>query len=100
MLFIGIDLGTSSVKLLLSDERGSILNMVSRDYPLIFPHPGWSEQNPELWWKACEEAIPELLREFDGSAVAGIGTGGQMHGLVVLDREDNVQMIQKPASRP
>ena len=90
MLFIGIDLGTSSVKLLLSDERGSILNMVSRDYPLFFPHPGWSEQNPELWWKACEEAIPELLREFDGSAVAGIGTGGQMHGLVVLDREDNV----------
>ena len=52
MLFIGIDLGTSSTKLLLSDEKGNILNTVSKDYPLIFPHPGWSEQDPELWWKA------------------------------------------------
>ena len=90
VLFIGIDLGTSSTKLLLSDEAGNILNTVSRDYPLVFPHPGWSEQDPLLWWNACEEGIPELLMGFDASAVAGIGVAGQMHGLVVLDRDDNV----------
>ena len=90
MLFIGIDLGTSSTKLLLSDEKGNILNTVSKDYPLIFPHPGWSEQDPELWWKACAEGIPELLKGFDASSVAGIGSGGQMHGLVALDKNDNV----------
>lgn len=90
MLFIGIDLGTSSTKLLLSDEKGNILNSVSKDYPLIFPHPGWSEQDPELWWKACAEGIPELLKGFDASSVAGIGSGGQMHGLVALDKDDNV----------
>ena len=90
MLFIGIDLGTSSTKLLLSDEKGNILNTVSKDYPLIFPHPGWSEQDPELWWKACTDGIPELLKGFDASKVAGIGSGGQMHGLVALDADDNV----------
>ncbi len=90
MLFIGIDLGTSSTKLLLSDEKGNILNTVSKDYPLIFPHPGWSEQDPELWWKACAEGIPELLKGFDASSVAGIGSGGQMHGLVALDKDGNV----------
>lgn len=90
MLFIGIDLGTSSTKLLLSDERGNILNTVSRDYPLMFPHPGWSEQDPDQWWMACKEGIPELLKGFDASQVAGIGSGGQMHGLVVLDKDDNV----------
>ena len=90
MLFIGIDLGTSSTKLLLSDEKGNILNTVSKDYPLIFPHPGWSEQEPELWWKACTDGIPELLKGFDASQVAGIGSGGQMHGLVALDSDDKV----------
>ena len=90
MLFIGIDLGTSSTKLLLADEKGNILNTVSGDYPLIFPHPGWSEQDPSLWWKACVEGIPRLLEGFDASDVAGIGSGGQMHGLVALDSDDNI----------
>ena len=90
MLFIGIDLGTSSTKLLLSDEKGNILNTVSKDYPLMFPHPGWSEQDPDLWWKACKEGIPELLKGFDASQVVGIGSGGQMHGLVILDKDDKV----------
>lgn len=90
MLFIGIDLGTSSTKLLLSDEKGNILNAVSKDYPLMFPHPGWSEQDPDQWWMACKEGIPELLKGFDAKQVIGIGSGGQMHGLVVLDAEDKV----------
>ena len=50
MLYIGIDLGTSSVKLLLMDATGQIKKIVSREYPLFFPHPGWSEQNPEDWY--------------------------------------------------
>ena len=80
MLFIGIDLGTSAVKLLLVGADGAVLRTVSRDYPLSFPHPGWSEQSPADWWDACVSGIRELLRGFDGRAVAGIGLGGQMHG--------------------
>lgn len=89
-LYIGIDLGTSAVKLLLVDEAGAIRNTVTKEYPLYFPQPGWSEQSPEDWKRACEEGIPELLSGFDASSVAGIGCGGQMHGLVVLDENDNV----------
>ena len=90
MLYIGIDLGTSAVKLLLMEENGSIRNIVSKEYPLEFPQPGWSQQNPEDWRRAIEEGIPELLQGQDASEVAGIGCGGQMHGLVVLDENDNV----------
>ena len=90
MLYIGIDLGTSSVKLLLMEASGLIRNTVTRDYPLEFPQPGWSQQNPEDWRAAVLEGIPQLLRGFDASRVAGIGCGGQMHGLVVLDENDQV----------
>lgn len=89
-LYIGIDLGTSAVKLLLMDEAGQVKNVVSREYPLEFPQPGWSQQNPEDWRKAVLEGIPDLLTGFDPKTVAGIGCGGQMHGLVVLDRDDQV----------
>lgn len=88
--FIGIDLGTSSVKILLVDEAGTILKTVTKDYPLSFPHPGWSEQEPKDWWDACVSGIRELLSGIDASAIAGIGAGGQMHGLVALDEADNV----------
>lgn len=90
MYYIGIDLGTSAVKLLLVDEGGTIHSEVTKEYPLEFPHPGWSQQNPEDWKKAVFEGIPQLLQGFDASQVAGIGCGGQMHGLVVLDKEDRV----------
>ena len=90
MLFIGVDLGTSSLKLLLCDENGTLLNTAKRDYPLIFPHPGWSEQRPEDWWTALLDTTGELLQGYDPKEVAGIGCGGQMHGLVLLDKEDNV----------
>lgn len=89
-LYIGIDLGTSAVKLLLMNEQGEIKNVVSKEYPLEFPQPGWSQQNPEDWQKAVMEGIPELLQGFDGKDVVGIGCGGQMHGLVILDQEDCV----------
>ena len=90
MLYIGIDLGTSAVKLLLMDQEGTVQNVVSKEYPLEFPHPGWSQQNPEDWRRAVLEGVPELLKGFDAGQVAGIGAGGQMHGLVVLDEHDQV----------
>ena len=90
MYFIGVDLGTSACKFLLMDEKGAILNVVSEDYDVEFPHPGWSQQNPADWWAAVRRGIPALLAGYDASKVAGIGCGGQMHGLVALDADDEV----------
>jgi len=90
MLYIGIDLGTSAVKLLLMDGAGKIHKIVSREYPLYFPNPGWSEQNPEDWYTQTMDGLKELLAEADKQQVAGISFGGQMHGLVILDKEDRV----------
>lgn len=90
MLYIGVDLGTSAVKLLLMDEKGEIKKIVSREYPLYFPHPGWSEQKPEDWFKQSMDGIKELTAECDKENVAGISFGGQMHGLVALDENDEV----------
>ena len=90
MLYIGIDLGTSACKFLLVDGDGRVQNTVTKEYPLSFPHPGWSEQDPAHWWQACLTGVPELLAGFDAAQVAGIGVGGQMHGLVALDAADAV----------
>ncbi len=90
MLYVGIDLGTSAVKLLLMDGEGNIKNIVSKEYPLYFPNPGWSEQKPEDWYEQSMAGMKELLEGFDKSQVAGISFGGQMHGLVILDKDDNV----------
>ena len=90
MLYVGIDLGTSAVKLLLMDASGKIEKIVSREYPLSFPHPGWSEQNPEDWYDKSLDGLRELLADCDKSQVAGISFGGQMHGLVILDKDAQV----------
>lgn len=90
MYYIGIDLGTSAVKLLLMKSGGSIEKIVSREYPLSFPHPGWSEQDPDAWISAVKDGVRELAADIDASEVAGIGAGGQMHGLVILDENDKV----------
>ena len=90
MFFIGVDLGTSSVKLVLMDEKGTIHGTTSREYPLYFPQPGWSEQNPEDWYREAVDGLKELLKDVDKTQVAGISFGGQMHGLVILDENDNV----------
>ena len=90
MLYIGIDLGTSAVKLLLMDADGKIKKIASRTYDLSFPHPGWSEQNPADWYEQSIDGLKELLAECDKSRVAGISFGGQMHGLVALDERDEV----------
>ena len=88
--YIGIDLGTSSVKMLLVDEKGTIVKSASREYPLYFPHPGWSEQNPEDWWTAVCDGLGELTDGIESNEICGVGCGGQMHGLVVLDENDSV----------
>ncbi len=90
MYYIGIDLGTSAVKLLLMDGKGAIYKTVSKEYPLEFPKPGWSQQNPEDWKNAVLDGLAELTAEYDKSQIAGIGCGGQMHGLVILDENEQV----------
>ena len=88
--YIGIDLGTSGTKFLLVAANGEILAENTQSYEVCYPHSGWSEQSPELWYKAALTGLKELLQGQDKSAVKGISFGGQMHGLVVLDKDDNV----------
>jgi len=90
MFYIGVDLGTSAVKLLLMDEKGEVKKIVSKEYPLSFPHSGWSEQEPKDWWEQSIAGLKELTADADKSKVAGISFGGQMHGLVILDEQDKV----------
>lgn len=90
MLYIGVDLGTSAVKLLLMDEDGTVKKIVSKEYALSFPHPGWSEQNPTDWWTQSIAGLKELTADCDKSQIGGISFGGQMHGLVILDENDEV----------
>ena len=90
MLYLGVDLGTSSMKVLLVDGKGTVLRSTSQSYPLMMPQPGWSEQDPEEWWSALCVCVPKLLDGIDATQVAGLSVGGQMHGLVALDENDNV----------
>jgi len=94
MNFLGIDLGTSSVKLLLMDEKGKVVQTVSKEYPVFYPKPGWAEQNPEDWWNATQEGIRDILERsgIAGTDVKSIGLSGQMHGLVLLGTENEVLM--------
>jgi xylulokinase len=77
---VGLDVGTSAVKGVAIDEEGRVLATASAEYPLSRPQPGWSEQDPEDWWRASEDVLGRLP---DGP----VGLSGQMHGLVVLDSE-------------
>ncbi|ADD01505.1 xylulokinase [Thermoanaerobacter italicus Ab9] len=94
MYFLGIDVGTSAVKIILIEENGNVIGSISKEYPVYYPQPGWSEQNPEDWWNATKDGIRELIiktgvKNYD---IKGIGLSGQMHGLVVLDENNNVLM--------
>ena len=86
-MFLGLDLGTSAVKALLADADGNVV--ASRSAPLTVerPHHGWSEQDPESWWRATQKSVAELKRENPSllAAVRAIGLSGQMHGLTALD---------------
>lgn len=88
--YIGIDLGTSGTKFLLVAANGNILEENTQTYGVSYPHSGWSEQNPEDWFSAAMCGLKQLMKGQDKAAVQGISFGGQMHGLVVLDKEDKV----------
>jgi len=81
---VGLDVGTTSVKGIAIDQTGAVVHVAERGYPLSTPRPGWSEQDPELWWKAAAE----VLDECEADRALGIGLSGQMHGLVTLDADD------------
>lgn len=89
MYYIGVDLGTSALKLVMMKGNGELVKTVSKEYPLYFPHSGWSEQNPTDWFLAVKEGLKEISEGAD-EKIAGISFGGQMHGLVILDKDDNV----------
>ncbi len=85
---VGIDVGTTGVKGLAIDPAGAVLARAEAEYALRTPRPGWAEQDPADWWEATESVLRELRAS--GGAPAGIGLSGQMHGLVVLDGQDQV----------
>ena len=89
MYYIGVDLGTSALKLVMMNSKGELVKSVSKEYPLYFPHSGWSEQKPEDWFIAVKEGLKEIAAGLDDK-IGGISFGGQMHGLVILDKDDNV----------
>ena len=82
---VGLDVGTTGLKALAIDETGAVLAKAEEEYPLSAPRPGWSEQNPEDWWRAAQQALERL-----GGEPKAIGLSGQMHGLVTLDANDAV----------
>jgi xylulokinase len=88
MSWLGIDLGTSGVKAVIIGDDGGVLAQATAPLDLSRPHPMWSEQDPEAWWRAAGEAVVALGPARTG--VRGIGLSGQMHGAVVLDAADRV----------
>ncbi len=90
--FIGIDIGTSSTKVVLANTGGEVVSTASRDYPCNHPHTGWSEQDPELWYRASVDAVRAVVMDAGIAAedVIGVSFGGQMHGLVALDAQGEV----------
>jgi len=92
LVHLGVDLGTSSCKVVAVDQDGSVLAVATRSYPLHSARPGWSEQNPDDWWAATDEAVGEVTATLPrrGAEVVAIGLSAQMHGLVALDDANTV----------
>lgn len=88
-MYIGIDLGTSGVKMILCDKDGNVLKSVMREYDICFPKEGYSEQSAEAWYDATIDALKELT-EGCGEKIRALSVAGQMHGLVMLDENDEV----------
>lgn len=89
---LGIDIGTSGTKTILYTELGKEINSSSHCYELISPENGYAEQRPTDWWNATIDCIKDILKEDTVcvNSISGIGVSGQMHGLVMLDKNDNV----------
>ncbi len=83
-LFLGIDLGTSSLKAVVINDHGQLLGVGSQEYPIQTPRPSWAEQDPQTWWEAAVMAVGQATRQIDPSAISAIGLTGQMHGTVLI----------------
>ncbi|MDO4563282.1 MAG: xylulokinase [Clostridia bacterium] len=92
MYSLGIDVGTSALKAALFDETGTALSSSAKEYELLCPCGGYAEQRPEDWWLACCSAIKTVLKhaEVRPEQIAAVGLSGQMHGLVMLDKNGAV----------
>ncbi len=92
MIYLGIDLGTSSVKILATDDDNKIVGDVTREYPVYFPQDKWAEQDPRDWWTGTKEAIKELVDKYEipSDGIKAVSFSGQMHGLVALDEANEV----------
>lgn len=88
-MYLGIDLGTSAVKLLLMDKVGSVIKTVTENYPLNFVKETWIEQNPDDWWQGVYQGLSKIVKGYEKD-IKAISFSGQMHGLVILDKEDKV----------
>lgn len=89
-LFLGIDLGTSSLKALVVDSTGKVVGEGNAEYPILHPHPAHAEQEPEAWWQAAIQAVRQATGTLDRRALVAIGVTGQMHGTVLLDVGDRL----------
>ncbi|EPT0529484.1 xylulokinase [Proteus mirabilis] len=89
-MYLGLDLGTSSVKAIIMNEQGDVVASHSIPLTLSRPHPQWSEQYPQAWWQATDEAIKQLSRTQPMEQIQAIGLSGQMHGAVLLDAQQNI----------
>ena len=87
---LGLDIGTSGTKTALFDEMGNTVKTATYGYDLYQPHAGWAEQNPEDWWEACIKGIKDVIENsgVKSEDIKGIGLSGQMHGLVMLDKDN------------
>jgi xylulokinase len=92
MFYLGIDLGTSSVKLLLMNEKGLTVASTTEEYDVFYPHTGWAEQNPNDWFKATCDGIKKLIsnNKINAAEIDGISFSGQMHGLVIVDKNGDI----------
>lgn len=89
---IGLDIGTSGAKCIIADNEGAVVASSTQEYPLYTPKPGWAEQNPQDWWDAVVRGLKIILPEsgINSEDIAGVSFSGQMHGLVALDKNNNV----------
>ena len=87
---IGIDVGTSGVKVISVGEKGEVLASSTVTYPIEMPEPTWTQQNPTDWWEGTQEALREVTAKSAGYEISGVSFSGQMHGMVALDRDYNV----------
>lgn len=87
---IGLDLGTGGVRAIAVTLQGQVIAQTTKTYPLLTPHPGWTEQHPADWVDASLNALTEVAQQLDGQSVIGLGLSGQMHGMVPLNKDGQV----------